>query len=121
LQKLSKERPDLETSAWEERVASWAGKLSELWERCISTEIIDQIFDRGKCEVRVAKFRLLAGITEGDDKDFQEGYGSTSKWSRRHDKAPITNYVAPEPPDLQKELERLIDWQKRLKGYLKSK
>ena len=121
LQKLSKERPDLETSAWEERVASWAGKLSELWERCISTEIIDQIFDRGKSEVRVAKFRLLAGITEGDDKDFQEGYGSTSKWSRRHDKAPITNYVAPEPPDLQKELERLIDWQKRLKGYLKSK
>jgi energy-coupling factor transporter ATP-binding protein EcfA2 len=120
LQKLIKERPDLETSVYEERVASWAGKLSELWERCVSTEIIDQIFDRGKSEVRVTKFRLLAGITEGDDKDFQEGYGSTSKWSRRHDKSPITNYVAPEPPDLQKELQRLIDWQKRLKGYLKS-
>jgi energy-coupling factor transporter ATP-binding protein EcfA2 len=121
LQMLMKERPDLETSVYEERVASWAGKLSELWERCISTEIIDQIFDRGKSEVRVMKFRLLAGITESDDKDFQEGYGSTSKWSRRHDKSPITNYVAPEPPDLQKELDRLVSWQKRLKGYLKSK
>jgi energy-coupling factor transporter ATP-binding protein EcfA2 len=121
LQKLIKERPDLETSVYEERVACWAGKLSELWERCISTEIIDQIFDRGKSEARVAKFRLLAGITKDDDKDFQEGYGSTSKWSRRHDKAPITNYVAPEPPDLETELERLVSWQKRLKGYIKSK
>jgi hypothetical protein len=69
----------------------------------------------------VTKFRLLAGITENDDKDFQEGYSSTSKWSRRHDKSPTTNYVAPEPPVLQNELQRLIDWQKRLKGYLKSK
>jgi energy-coupling factor transporter ATP-binding protein EcfA2 len=121
LQKLTKERPELETSVYEERVASWAGKLSELWERCVSTEIIDQIFDRGKSEVRVTKFRLLAGITEDDDKDFQEGYSSTSKWARRHDKAPIINYVAPEPPDLQNELDRLIVWQRRLKGYLKPK
>lgn len=119
LQKMTKERPCIETSEWEEKVASWAGKLSELWERCVSTEIIDQIFDRGKSEVRVAKFRLLAGITEDDDKEFQEGYGSTSTWSRRHDKAPQTNYVAPEPPQLQEELDRIIGWQKRLKGYLK--
>jgi energy-coupling factor transporter ATP-binding protein EcfA2 len=119
LQKLTKDWPELETSVYEERVASWAGKLSELWERCLSTEIIDQIFDRGKSEVRVAKFRLLAGITKDDDKDFQEGYGSTSKWARRHDKSPVTNYVAPQPPDLHKELERLIGWQKRLKSYIK--
>lgn len=121
LERLTKDRVNLETSEWEERVAAWAGKLSELWERCVSTEIIDQIFDRGKSEVRVAKFRLLAGITAEDDKDFQEGYGSTSKWARRHDKAPITNYVPPELPELQRELDRLIAWQKRLRGYLNSK
>jgi hypothetical protein len=103
---------------WEEQVCTWAGYLSETWERSVTTEIMNQVFDRGSSQVRMMKFRLLAEITDADNQDVQDGYGSTSLWGRRHDKAAETNYVAPEPEDLEKELVRLTSWQKRVKKYL---
>jgi energy-coupling factor transporter ATP-binding protein EcfA2 len=118
LVKLKKDRPTLVQDDYEERVASWAGYLSETWERSVTTEIMNQVFDRGTSEVRVKKFRMLTKITETDNQDFQDGYSHTSKWARRHDKAPGTNYVAPEPADLEVELKRLVDWQKRMKTYV---
>lgn len=118
LDKLKKERPDLIQDVWEERVATWAGYLSETWERSVITEIMNQVFDRGSSQVRILKFRLLAKITEDDDRELQEGYGATSLWGRRHDKAVETNYVAPEPAELEYELKRLIDWQFRVKKYI---
>ena len=118
LSKLKADRSSLTTSEYEERASAWAGMLSETWERSVSTEIINQIFDRGKSEVRVLKLRLLAKFTEVDNTDFQEGYAHTSKWARRHDKAPVTNYVAPEPDEMQDELDRLVNWQKRMRSYL---
>ena len=66
------------------------------------------------------KFRVLAQVTEIDDQELQEGYGATSKWARRHDKAEETNYVAPEPGDLESALNRLVEWQKRTKKYRNS-
>jgi hypothetical protein len=118
LAKLKKDRQNLVQDVYEERVASWAGYLSETWERCVTTEVMNQVFDRGSSQVRVMKFRMLAKITDADNQDFQDGYGHTSKWARRHDKAPGTNYVAPEVADLEVELKRLVDWQKRIKSYL---
>ncbi|AQA22115.1 AAA domain protein [Rhodococcus sp. MTM3W5.2] len=118
LAKLTKERPNLVQDEWEEKVASWAGRLSEAWERSVTTEIMNQVFDRGSSQVRMLKFRILTKITEADNQDLQEGYGATSKWGRRHDKAAETNYVAPEPADLERELTRLTEWQKRIKRYL---
>lgn len=117
LTKLTKERPSLIQDDYEERVASWAGKLSEAWERCVTSEILYQVFDRGRAHVQMQKFRVLAKVTEVDDQELQEGYGATSKWARRHDKAEETNYVAPEPAELENELNRLVEWQKRTKKY----
>lgn len=117
LQQIKKDRQKLSTSEYEEKVAAWAGRLSETWERSVVSEIVDQVFDRGKNEVRVMKFRIFALITDDDRKDFDEGYGCTSKWSRRHDKALATNYVAPELDELQAELDRITAWCKRVKGY----
>lgn len=117
LTKLTKERSSLVQEDYEERVASWAGKLSEAWERCVTSEILYQVFDRGRAHVQMQKFRVLAQVTEVDDQDLQDGYGATSKWARRHDKAEETNYVAPEPVDLESELNRLVEWQKRTKKY----
>jgi hypothetical protein len=119
LARIRKDRDSLMQEEYEERVAKWAGHLSETWEGSLSSEILNQVFDRGTSEVRVQKFRLLAGITKQDDQDVQDGYGHTSKWARRHDKAPGTNYVAPEPDEMQRELDRIVTWQKRLKTYLK--
>ena len=115
---MRKARPDLEQSLWEEQVASWAGFLSETWERCIVTDILNEVFDRGSSEVRVRMFRVLARITAADDVDLQTGYGATSRWGRRHDKAPETQYQAPEPDELEEELVRIRAWRKRVRGYL---
>lgn len=117
LAKLKKDRADLRQDHWEERVAIWAGYLSETWERSVTTEVMNQVFDRGSSQVRMMKFRIIAEITTDDNQDLQDGYGATSRWGRRHDKAVETNYVAPEPADLEHELERLTDWRKRVKRY----
>lgn len=118
LAKLKKERSGLVQAQWEERVAIWAGYLSETWERSVTTEVMNQVFDRGSSQVRMMKFRLLAEITDADNQDVQDGYGATSRWGRRHDKSAETNYVAPEPADLEHELTRLTEWQKRVRKYL---
>lgn len=118
LAKLKKERSGLVQDQWEERVATWAGYLSETWERSVTTEVMNQVFDRGSSQVRMMKFRLLAEITDADNQDVQDGYGATSLWGRRHDKSAETNYVAPEIADLERELTRLTDWQKRVRKYL---
>lgn len=118
LAKLKRDRHSLGQDEWEERVATWAGYLSETWERSVITEVMHEVFDRGSSQVRMMKFRLLPKITEADNQDVQEGYGATSRWGRRHDKAAETNYVAPEPTDLEVELTRLITWQRRIKKYL---
>jgi energy-coupling factor transporter ATP-binding protein EcfA2 len=120
LAKLTEDRPSLVQDEYEERVASWAGFLSETWERSVTSEIMNQVFDRGSSEVRMLKFRVLARITDADNQDLQDGYAATSRWGRRHDKATETNYVAPEPADLRRELDRIREWQKRVKKYLQS-
>ena len=53
--------------------------FSELWESCVDTEILDEVFDRGTAEVREMKFRI---VTEEDDTDFQAGNGACSTWER---------------------------------------
>jgi ABC-type hemin transport system ATPase subunit len=102
---------------YEEQCAAWAGKLSEAWERAVNLEIVNEVVDRGTSQVRPMKFRILAAITEQDNDEFQAGYGRCSEWARRHDKDPGINFVAPEPGDLEAELERLRAWFKRIKTY----
>jgi hypothetical protein len=115
---MTNARPDLVQDDWEREVAAWAGNLSETWERAVTSEVMNQVFDRGTSQTQMKKFRLFASITEDDDRDLQDGYGYTSLWGRRHDKSVETNYVAPEPADLERELNRIIAWQKRIRKYL---
>jgi hypothetical protein len=117
LAELKKQRGDYGQDEWDKAVGSWAGDLSELWESCVSSEILDEVFDRGKSEVRVLKFRILAAITPDDDLDFHAGYGACSTWARRHNKSGETNYVPPEPAEMQTEVARIRAWQKRMKQY----
>jgi hypothetical protein len=98
-------------------VADWAGKLSETWERMISVEIVNQVFDHGTSEVRPRMFRLFARITDDDDREFQESYGRCSQWARRHDKSPAANYVPPDPNDMERELATVRSWFARVKQY----
>jgi hypothetical protein len=114
---LTRDRASYGQDDWDKAVGSWAGDLSELWESCVNTEILDEVFDRGTAEVRVMKFRILAAVTHEDDKDFQTGYGACSTWARRHNKAQEINYVPPEPDEMKAEVDRIRAWQRRVKKY----
>lgn len=116
---LRRDRGELDQEEYDERCASWAGKLSESWERAVNLEIVGEVVDRGTSQVRPMKFRILAAITKQDDDDFQAGYGRCSEWARRHDKDPCINYVSPELDDMTAELDRFDQWFKRIKGYRK--
>lgn len=115
--KLRKARQSLYDVEYEKRVNEVAGLLSETWERTVTSEIINRVYDRSQSQVRPEMVRMLAKITADDNHDYQEGYGKTSKWALRHDKAEESNYVPPEPSELEAEYARLKAWQKRIKSY----
>jgi len=103
-----------------ERVsADWAGKLSETLERIISLEIVSYVVDRARGEVRPKMVRLLARVTEEDDREYQDVYGQCSQWARRHDKNPEVNYVPPALEEMQTALARVQGLFDRVKKYRK--
>lgn len=117
LAEIKRQRNSWDQEQYEDHCAEWGGKLSEAWERAVNLEIVNEVVDRGTSQVRPRMFRIFAAITQQDDDDFQAGYGRCSEWARRHDKAPDINYVAPEPDEMEAELQRFRDWLGRIKGY----
>ena len=115
--KVRKGRQNLDDDAYKKRVDRIGGMLSETWERAATSEIVNQVYDRSSHHVRPEMVRMLVKITADDNKDYQDGYGRTSKWAFRHDKSEEINYVPPEPDELQSEYERLKAWHKRIKSY----
>lgn len=107
-------------ATWDEdeyltKTATWAGRVSETWERMIRVEVVNQVVDGA--EVKPRMFRILSKITVEDNTDFQDGYGVVSEWATRHDKSDETNFVAPTPEEMQVEFDRLDSWFKRIKSY----
>ena len=117
LAEIKKERENWSQPQCEQKCAEWAGKLSETWERILHLEIAQPIFDLNSSEVHPKMLKVLARITEEDEQQFQDSYGKASEWARRHDKSPSLNYVPPEPEELEKELEGIGEFAKRVKGY----
>lgn len=117
LDRIKRSRMSWDQEAYEDECAKWAGKLSETWEGIVDTEVTGRVFDRGALEVRPRMFRMLASITGDDDREFQASYGKCSQWARRHNKSAETSYVAPEPDELQKELELAVAWLNRVTTY----
>ena len=116
---IRRERDNWDQEQYEHHCAEWGGKLSETWERAVNLEIVNEVVDRGTLQVKPKMFRVFAAITEQDNDDFQAGYSRCSEWARRHDKDPSINYVAPEPDELEAELNRFREWFGRIRGYRK--
>lgn len=111
-----------ESSNWsqkeyEDAVAVWSGNLSETWERIFSQEVVGPILVEGGVEVRPMMVKILTRFTEKDRAEFDASYSRVSQWTKRHDKSAIVNYVAPDVTVLEKELEQVYTWFKRVKGY----
>lgn len=117
LAKLKQDRAALDTDQYTDRAQHWAGRLSQAWERAVNLEVVNELVDRGTSEVKPKMFRMLAGVTEQDNTDFQSGYAKTSDWAARHDQAPEVNFVPPEPDELEAELTRFKDWVARIRRY----
>lgn len=114
---LDRESGGWDDDRYEREVASWAGGLSETWERVFSQEIVGQLLADGGTEVRVKKVRLLVKFSQDDFDQFDASYSKVSQWAKRHDKAVTVNYVAPEVGRLEKELELVSAWFERVRKY----
>jgi energy-coupling factor transporter ATP-binding protein EcfA2 len=116
---IKKSSSDWDETRYEKETASWAGGLSETWERIFRLEVVGPILAEGGFEVRPKMMKMLVRFTDTDDKEFQGSYSRVSLWTKRHDKSSAVNYVAPEIRDLEEELKRVEEWFNRVKGYKK--
>ena len=117
LSRLRKGIAEWDTETAEREIGSWAGSLSETWERIISQEIADVLVDRSTFEVRVRMMKLVARITPDDEKEMQESYSRCSQWARRHDKDFELIYSAPDVEQLEAELDLVARWFERIRKY----
>ena len=117
LDKIAATRASVSGDEYEDKTAGWAGRLSETWERTIRSDVIYRVVDRSTTEVKPMLVRILARISGEDYEEFEKGYSATSTWARRHDKSEEVSYVAPEPEEMEHELNRLKEWHARVRGY----
>ena len=117
LDKIAATRDSMSGDEYEDKTAGWAGRLSETWERTIRSDVIYRVVDRSTTEVKPMLVRIFARISGNDYEEFEKGYSYTSTWARRHDKSEEVSYVAPEPDEMEHELNRLKEWHARVRGY----
>ena len=120
LARIKKQRDTLSGDEYERLTSEWAGQLSETWERLIRSEVIYCVVDRSTTEVKPKLVRILAQITDDDYQDFDASYSAVSTWARRHDKSEEFSYVAPDPKEMEYELNRLARWHTRIKDYARN-
>jgi energy-coupling factor transporter ATP-binding protein EcfA2 len=117
LARIKRDRKDWDGAIYETEVATWAGNLSETWERIFSQEVVGPVLAEGGLEVRPNMVKILARFSDADEREFHASYTRISQWAKRHDKSGLVNYVAPEISILEEELKRVDEWFKRVKRY----
>jgi hypothetical protein len=95
LARIKKEYGGWDETTYENQVATWAGNLSETWERIFSQEIVGGVVAEGGLEVRPNMVKVLTRFSSTDEAEFQASYSRVSQWAKRHDKSTLVNYVAP--------------------------
>ena len=117
LARIKRESRDWDAATYENEVATWAGNLSETWERIFSQDLVGPILAEGGLEVRPNMAKILARFSEADEREFQASYSRVSQWAKRHDKSSMVNYVAPDVTTLDEELGQVEQWFKRVRAY----
>jgi energy-coupling factor transporter ATP-binding protein EcfA2 len=117
LARIKSDCTDWDAATYETEVATWAGNLSETWERIFSHEVVGPVLAEGGLEVRPNMVKILARFSDADEREFQASYSRVSQWAKRHDKSGMVNYVAPEINTLEEELNLVEKWFARVKGY----
>lgn len=117
LARIKKDCGSWNEATYGEKVNSWAGKLSQTWERILRTEVINPVVDRATEDVQPSMLKVLVRITEADNSDFQEGYSKVTEWVARHDQSEDKSTVPPTTDELEAELKRARAWFERVKAY----
>jgi len=117
LARIKRTRNEWDDATYETEVATWAGNLSETWERIFSQELIGPVLAEGGLEVRPNMVKIFARFSDADDREFQASYSRVSQWAKRHDKSGMVNYVAPDIGALDEELKLVDEWFARVKRY----
>jgi hypothetical protein len=117
LARIKKTRDEWDGDTYETEVATWAGNLSETWERILRQELVESVLAEGGLEVRPNMVKVFTRFSDIDERAFQASYSRVSQWAKRHDKSGMVNYVAPQISALEEELRLVEDWFKRVKKY----
>ncbi|MDE0232316.1 MAG: hypothetical protein OXN93_08560 [bacterium] len=117
LARIRRESQAWDDKTYEDAVGAWAGNLSETWESIFRQEIVGPILAEGGLEVRPMMVKAIARFADRDYREFDASYSRVSKWAKRHDKSALVNYVAPDVTELEKELETVDGWFKRVRRY----
>ena len=117
LARIRKDGGGWDENTYEETVGTWAGNLSETWERIFSQEIVGPVLAEGGLEVHPKMVKVLVCFSDEDYREFAASYSRISQWVKRHDKSPTVNYVAPDGDVLESELLLVDSWFKRVRGY----
>lgn len=94
-----------------------AGHMSQTWERIISQVLVEPLIDYKSLEVRVGKLRVIGRVTEDDVKTYDDSYSCISRWASRHDPHPELNFSPPNIEQLNKQIEIIEKWLKKVKKY----
>ena len=94
-----------------------AGHMSQTWERIISQVLVEPLIDYKSLEVRVGKLRVIGRVTGDDVKTYDDSYSCISRWASRHDPHPELNFSPPNIEQLNKQIEIIEKWLKKVKKY----
>jgi hypothetical protein len=117
LARFNRDRNNWDEATYETEVATWAGNLSETWERMFSQQLVGQVLAEGGLEVRPTMVKILVRFSDADAREFQASYSRVSQWAKRHDKSGMVNFVPPQISSLEEELKLVEEWFKRVKAY----
>ena len=114
---LRREEEGMSDEDYQRETEKIAGHMSQTWERIISQVIAEPLVDYASLEVRVGKLRLVGLVTNEGVKIYDDSYNRVSAWASRHDPHPALNHSAPTIDQLNKEIDVIANWLKKVKRY----
>jgi hypothetical protein len=97
------------------------GLLREAWEQAVAEVLLNDVIERYRPSIETKNVRPLHDISEEDCVAVDDGMAECSRWIRGHDQAAADGTPFPTPAELEKRIEDLDAWVKRIRKRRESK
>jgi len=114
IERVRQLRGNLSEEDYRNRVDSWYKRLRQTWERTIEESLVGEILTRHDLQVHPKMVRTLVLFSAEDNRELQHGYGRATEGGESHDESSVINSPAPELGELERDLELLEAWHKRI-------